>query len=209
MTGMSLTAINSSQKFLKIVGPTLSRINSVIISARTEFDLKNKAFWYVSKPVWIHLRYVSMRGCVAFGSGSRGVPPPRLFQVSTRGIDRTCGWLDLLWLGLGVAHWVPKRGRMQKNANVCKRAQTQVRTPKRAHKAWQGCKRAQKSASAWKLQTTRFEITRFGNFQLSLSLSWIIRLHFSSLPRLALKSSFWNNCCCCEALDVPVSEGKR
>ena len=36
---------------------------------------RGKAFWYVSKPAWIHLGYVSMRACVVFGSGSRGVPP--------------------------------------------------------------------------------------------------------------------------------------
>ena len=35
MTGSSLEAINSSIKFLKITGPALSRISSVIISART------------------------------------------------------------------------------------------------------------------------------------------------------------------------------
>ena len=38
-------------------------------------DCRNKAFGYVSKPVWIHLRYVSMRACVVFGSGCQGVPP--------------------------------------------------------------------------------------------------------------------------------------
>ena len=35
MTGISLKAIDSSKKILKITGPALSRINSVIISART------------------------------------------------------------------------------------------------------------------------------------------------------------------------------
>ena len=39
------------------------------------FDYRNKAFWYVSKPVGIHLGCVSMRASVAFGSGPRGVPP--------------------------------------------------------------------------------------------------------------------------------------
>ena len=32
-------------------------------------------FWHVSKSVWIHLGYVSMRACVVFGGSSRGVPP--------------------------------------------------------------------------------------------------------------------------------------
>ena len=39
------------------------------------FDCRNKAFWYVSKPVWIRIGYVSIRAWVVFGSGSRGVPP--------------------------------------------------------------------------------------------------------------------------------------
>ena len=37
MTGIDLKAINSSKKVLKITGPALFRINSVIISARTVF----------------------------------------------------------------------------------------------------------------------------------------------------------------------------
>ena len=39
------------------------------------FDYRNKAFWYVSKPVLIRIGCVSMRAFVAFGSGSRRVPP--------------------------------------------------------------------------------------------------------------------------------------
>ena len=52
------------------------------------FDYRNKAFWYVSKPALIRIGYVSMCACVAFGSGSRRVPPSavpplRLFQTCT------------------------------------------------------------------------------------------------------------------------------
>ena len=35
ITGISLKAINSSKRILKIAGPTLSNISSVLISART------------------------------------------------------------------------------------------------------------------------------------------------------------------------------
>ena len=38
ITGSSLKAIDSSKKVLKITGPGLSRINSVMISARTVID---------------------------------------------------------------------------------------------------------------------------------------------------------------------------
>ena len=53
------------------------------------FDCRNKAFSYVSKPAWIHLRYVSMRACVVFGSVPEQYPPPRypplrLFQLQAR-----------------------------------------------------------------------------------------------------------------------------
>ena len=41
ITGIGLKAINSSKKVLKITGPALSRINSVIISARTVYTNYN------------------------------------------------------------------------------------------------------------------------------------------------------------------------
>ena len=41
ITGIGLKAINSSKKVVKIIGPALFRINSVVISARTVFTLSN------------------------------------------------------------------------------------------------------------------------------------------------------------------------
>ena len=43
ITEISLKAINSSKKVLKITGPALSRINSVILSARTVIGVETEA----------------------------------------------------------------------------------------------------------------------------------------------------------------------
>ena len=37
--------------------------------------LETRRIRYVSIPPWIRIGYVSMRACVAFGSGSQGAPP--------------------------------------------------------------------------------------------------------------------------------------
>ena len=63
---------------------------------------RNKAFWYVSKPVWIHLRYVSIRTCVVFGSGSRTIPrlrgiPPYDYSDVHGGMVFPCIWARMIY----------------------------------------------------------------------------------------------------------------
>ena len=108
-------------------------------------------------------------GC---GSSGNSPPPQKRKSCSRHSPERNCG--DNLYESrgsgrkLGEVSAVPKRslskrGRTQKHANARKRAQTQVH--KSAQESATGRKRAQKSASSYKLQTTRFETKRFGNCQ--------------------------------------------
>ena len=73
-----------------------------------------KAFGYVSKPALTRIGYVSMRACVAFGSGSQRLPPPPrnppydYSSFACSYVFCAYGWSLLLvedWFGLLYLWW--------------------------------------------------------------------------------------------------------
>ena len=74
------------------------------------FDYRKKAFWHVCKPIWISLRFVSMRACVVYGSDARGVPPhggTPPYNHSTS-ILTACNFSDILRMA-NLAEWLASR----------------------------------------------------------------------------------------------------
>ena len=80
ITGIGLKAINSSKKVLKITGPALFRINSVIISARTVFENKNlKVLILLSRIGKLRAWETDRKGKIpqkCLGEGAKGLLDP-------------------------------------------------------------------------------------------------------------------------------------